>query len=331
MISLCPPKQARTPTSLALGSFDGLHSGHRRVIAEAVKQAPGLPTVVSFWPHPREVLYNEPRMRLDLPGEKLALLDSLGVDQLVMVPFDYRLAALTAAEFFDQILHSTLQARRIVVGANFRFGRGREGSSETLCELGRRMGIEVKVVPIQEVSGDRISSSRIREALHRAQLARAAKLLGRSYCFSGRVVRGRGLGQEIGWPTANLLVDGRKFLPALGVYAAWAKLTSPDSPRYDAVMNLGSQPTVDPASPSAVEVHLLDRELTLDGRELMVEPVLRIRSQQRFASLEELSARISYDAELARRYLARTTTPQDSVNSGIGISQTPYDEGANTA
>ena len=298
------------------------------MIAAAVERAPGLPTVVSFWPHPREVLYNEPRMRLDLPSEKLALLGPLGVGQLVMVPFDHRLAALTAVEFFDQILHDTLQARRIAVGANFRFGRGREGSSETLCELGRQIGIEVEVVPIQEVSGGRMSSSRIREALHRGQLARAAHLLGRSYCFSGRVVRGRGLGQEIGWPTANLLVDGRKLLPALGVYAAWARLTSPDGPRCAAVMNLGSQPTVDPASPSAVEVHLLDRKLKLDGCELMVEPVLRIRGQQQFASLDELSARIGHDVELTRRCLAGTVAPQDSADAGIGIGQTPNNESA---
>ena len=303
MIPLCSPQQARTPTALALGSFDGLHAGHRRVIdAVCVDPCGGLPSVVSFWPHPREILHGEPRLRLDLPSEKVDLLEPLGIEQLVLVPFDQQLARLHAEDFVDQVLLTTLQARHIAVGANFRFGHNRTGDTDTLSRLCESAGVQVSVMPILEDDGGRMSSSRIRAALGAGDLARASALLGRAYRFSGRVVRGRGLGRELGWPTANLQVDGRKFLPGLGVYAAWAFLQDKGE-RLPAVMNLGPQPTVDPTSPSAVEVHLLDIRLELEGRELTVEPVERLRGQQRFSGLEELSAQIGLDAQRARQRL----------------------------
>jgi len=303
LIPLCSPQQARTPSALALGSFDGLHAGHRRVI-DAVCQEPhgGVPTVVSFWPHPREVLHGEARLRLDLPEEKLSLLQPLGIEQLVLVPFDQDLARLSAEEFVRTMLLETLQARHIAVGANFRFGRGRLGTTETLQTLCRQAAVQVTVLPILEDASGAMSSSRIRAALSEGDLATAQQLLGRPYRFSGTVVQGRGLGHTIGWPTANLQVDGRKFLPGLGVYAAWAQVGDEDV-RLPAVMNLGPQPTVDPNSPSAVEVHLLDTNRELVGQRLTVEPVQRLRGQQRFSGLEELSAQIGRDAQLARTTL----------------------------
>jgi riboflavin kinase/FMN adenylyltransferase len=188
------------------------------------------------------------------------------------------------------------------VGANFRFGRGREGDTNTLRELAEAAGVQVSVLPILEDAGGRMSSSRIREALSNGDLQTASALLGRPYRFRGTVVRGRGLGRDLGWPTANLQVDGRKFLPGLGVYAARA-WTQGDGEALPAVMNLGPQPTVDPNSPSAVEVHLLDRRIELVGQELVVEPVERLRGQQRFSGLEALSAQIGQDAEAARQRL----------------------------
>jgi riboflavin kinase/FMN adenylyltransferase len=211
-----------------------------------------VPSVVSFWPHPREVLFGEARLRLDLPQEKLSLLEPLGIEQLVLVPFTKELAQLSAEEFADSVLLETLQAKRIAVGTNFRFGHRRAGDAEFLQRLARRRGVEVRIVDIVEDADGRMSSSRIRSALEQGALTQAEALLGRPYRFQGKVVRGRGLGREIGWPTANLQVDGRKFLPGLGVYAAWARLEG-SGESMPAVMNLGPQPTVDPNSPSAVE------------------------------------------------------------------------------
>ena len=319
MIPLHVPRDALRPTAIALGSFDGLHRGHRRVIAAVagpeVETAGEVPTVVIFWPHPREVLRGEVRLRLDLPEEKLELLEPLGIRQLVLVPFDAVLAALTPEAFVAEVLAGQLGARRLAVGENFRFGAGRSGGVAELERLGAAHGIAVSVVPMVGDSEGRLSSSRIRDALAAGEIATATRLLERPYRFLGRVVHGRGLGRPLGWPTANLQVDGRKFLPREGVYAARAWLVGGEGvPGADqrgavdgsmpAVMNLGPQPTIDPLAPSAVEVHLLDRTIDLDGRQLLVEPVTLLRQQRRFESLAALSAQIGQDATRARSLLA---------------------------
>ena len=273
------------------------------MIRHATGDDRGVATVVSFWPHPREVLSGETRLRLDLPSEKLDLLAPLGIEQLVLVPFTKELARLSAEAFVDQVLMDTLEAKTVAVGTNFRFGHNRQGDAELLLKLGSRRGIEIKLVPMVSDQGGRMSSSRIRAALDSGDLNTAALLLGRPYRFQGRVVRGRGLGRELGWPTANLHVDGRKFLPALGVYAAWAQIDGKEE-RLPAVMNLGPQPTVDPTSPSAVEVHLLDRSMDLENRLIRVQPVKRLRGQKKFAGLDALSRQIGLDADLAREHLA---------------------------
>jgi riboflavin kinase/FMN adenylyltransferase len=311
--SLSPPAQVRCPTALALGTFDGVHAGHRLVISRAramaaQDQVQPVPTVVSFWPHPREVLYGETRLVLDLPEEKLALLDPLGMEQLVLLPFTAQMASLSPEQFVVEVLSGQLSARCVAVGENFRFGAGRIGDADALCSLGRQHGIEVAVVPIVHDPAGRLSSSRIRQALCEGSIPEAEALLGRPYRFEGVVGRGRGLGRQLGWPTANLKVSGRKFLPREGVYAA---LTWPGEPGdwspMPAVMNLGRQPTVDPEAPSSVEVHLLDRDEDLVDRKLVVQPVRWLREQRRFANLEELSRQIGSDVYDARQHLEMAT------------------------
>ena len=331
VIPLCTPADARRPTAIALGSFDGLHAGHRRVIAAAVAGAraagaPLVPTVVSFWPHPREVLFGETRLRLDLPAEKLHLLDPLGIEQLVLVPFTPELSALAPAAFVEQVLVGQLRAGLVVVGENFRFGAGRSGDTASLRQLAAAHGVAVQVLPMLDEGGQRLSSSRIRRALAVGDLVEAARLLDRPYRFCGLVVQGRGLGRTLGWPTANLQVDGRKFLPMEGVYAARAWLLDREQSPAEAlpealpaVMNLGPQPTVDPTAPSAVEVHLLERRLELVGRDLLVEPVALLRRQQRFADLSALVAQISADAAQAGALLRSA--------GGVGVGEAPADEG----
>ena len=302
MIPLCSPTQAQLPTALALGSFDGLHAGHRSVINAITKEASAVPSVVSFWPHPREILYNETRLRLDLPSEKKCLLEPLGVKQLILIPFNKDLASLSAEEFIKEVLVNSLSAQHIAVGQNFRFGNNRQGDSNQLKEIASSLGIKVSIIPILEDSNGRISSSRIRNALSCGDLNIAKKILGRRYNFKGVVVNGKGLGKKIGWPTANLQIDGRKFLPQLGVYAAWTSI-SKENTRHPAIMNLGPQPTVDPLSPSVAEVHILDKDIDLLGKELVVEPIERLRSQTRFGSIDLLCQQISLDAVKARSIL----------------------------
>ena len=306
MIPLCEPEKASLPTAIALGSFDGLHAGHRKVIKSIAYSKLGIPTVVSFWPHPREILFKESRLRLDLPSEKTSLLEPLGIKQLVLIPFDLKLASLSPESFVETILFKTLQAKVISVGENFRFGRNRTGDSLTLKKIAKSLGIAVNVIPIIEDSQGRMSSSRIRAALNDGELKTAKDLLGRSYNFRGVVIKGKGLGLQLGWPTANLEVNGRKFLPIEGVYAAWATETI-SSIRYPAVMNLGPQPTIDPSSPSAVEVHLINQRIDLLGKQLIIEPIEKLRDQKKFSNLDELTKQIGFDSDKAQRILKNIT------------------------
>jgi len=294
VISLISPSEVKEPTSIAIGSFDGLHEGHRKLIETVIKNSQYTPTVASFWPHPREVLFGETRLRLDLPEEKLPLLENLGIEQLVLIPFDKKLSRLSANYFLKNVLFNQLKAKSISVGENFRFGYKRQGDINTIKELIKNNNIALNIVSLLEDKDGRISSSRVRELLLNCDLDNAKKLLQRPYNFSGKVVKGKGLGKEIGFPTANLEIDGRKFLPGEGVYAAWTS-TEKFKDKIPSMMNLGSQPTIDPLSPSAVEVHLIDQNINLYDLRLTIQPIKKIRSQIKFSNLSELSKQISED------------------------------------
>ena len=300
MISLITPSEVKAPTSIAIGSFDGLHEGHRKLIETVVKDSQYTPTIASFWPHPREVLFGETRLRLDLPEEKLPLLESLGIEQLVLIPFDKKLSKLSANYFLKDILFNQLQTRSISVGENFRFGYKRQGDINTIKKSIKNHNITLNIVSLLEDEYGRISSSRVRELLMESDLENARKLLKRPYNFSGKVVQGKGLGKEIGFPTANLEIDGRKFLPGEGIYAAWAS-TEILKDKIPSIMNLGPQPTIDPLSPSAVEVYLIDQNINLYDLKLTIQPIKKIRSQIKFSNLSDLSQQINNDRDIARK------------------------------
>ena len=302
MISLLTPSEVKEPTSLAIGSFDGLHEGHRTLIKSVVNEKEYSPTIASFWPHPREILFKETRLRLDLPTEKLPLLENLGIKQLVLIPFDLELSRLSAEEFINNILINQLQARTISVGENFRFGYKRGGDINTIKNSIKNKNIKLNIIPLLKDQEGRISSSRVRNLLLQSDLVKAKELLKRPYSFSGKVVKGKGIGNKIGFPTANLQIDGRKFLPGEGVYAAWTKEIN-SGIKFPSVMNLGPQPTINPLSPSAVEVHIIDKNINLYDLELFVEPIQMIRTQIKFSNMEELSNQISKDKELAKTIL----------------------------
>ena len=300
MISLITPSEVKAPTSIAIGSFDGLHEGHRRLIESVVRNSQFTPTIASFWPHPREVLFGETRLRLDLPEEKLPILENLGIEQLVLIPFDKKLSKLSANHFLKDVLFNQLQTKSISVGENFRFGYKRQGDINTLKESIKDQNIELNIISLLEDQHGRISSSRVRELLLNSDLENARKLLQRPYNFSGKVVKGKGIGKEIGFPTANLEIDGRKFLPGIGVYAAWTS-TEKFKGKIPSLMNLGPQPTIDPLSPSAVEVHLINQNINLYDLKLTIQPIEKIRSQIKFPSLKELSQQIYKDRNMAKK------------------------------
>ena len=302
MISLISPSEVKNPTSIAIGSFDGLHAGHRRLIDSVVEEKKYTPTIASFWPHPREVLYKETRLRLDLPEEKLPILEDLGIEQLVLIPFNEKLSKLSAESFIKDVLIDQLQAKNISVGANFRFGFQRSGDINTIKNVIEDTDIKLKIISILEDKEGRISSSRVRELLQKSDLKNAFKILNRAYSFKGKVVQGKGIGKQIGFPTANLEIDGRKFLPGVGVYAAWTTIEN-STEKIASVMNLGYQPTIDPQSPSAVEVHLIDQDINLYDLKLSVEPVEKLRSQIQFENIYLLSDQIKRDKDNAQKIL----------------------------
>ena len=266
---------------VAIGTFDGVHRGHLRVI-DAARKAGLRTTVVTFEPHPRAVLGRQVELLATLE-RRLELLGDAGVEDVLVLRFDEQLAALSAGEFAGRILQG-IGAEIVAAGETFRFGRGREGDLELL----ERLGFDVRRVPLVE----NVSSSRIRQLVHAGETERAAGLLGRPPEVEGIVVRGDGRGRELGFPTANLDVPAQLLVPPDGVYAGWTR------DRHAAV-SIGTNPHFDGVE-RRVEAHLLDFDDDLYGERLVVELWLPLREQRRFDSLEELVAAIDADVERTR-------------------------------
>ncbi len=295
-----------TPNYVALGNFDGVHQGHQKVVQEIIPpQKMGNPyaTVVTFNPHPQEFFSGQSWTLLTPPLEKATQLRSLGVEQLVLLPFDNEVANLSPTEFVEKILVQQLQTQKISVGADFRFGCGRLGTAEDLQAIGAHYGIAVTIVTLQKNSDERISSSSIRQFLSQGDIKRANQLLGRAYSLSGRVVTGQQLGRTIGFPTANLQVPPTKFLPRLGVYAVRVQLSAQSHQnRLLGVMNIGDRPTINGTN-TQVEVYLLDWSGDLYGQNLTVTLEDFLRPEIKFASLDDLKAQIQLDCQMARKIL----------------------------
>lgn len=321
--------KALNPTAVALGNFDGLHRGHQKVIQPVlnfVKSQETLPatsvqnsalidstqqvysTVVSFNPHPKEFFSGQSRALLTPLEEKKLQLSIWGIQQLVLLPFDRELVALSPEDFVEKILVQQLGTQKISVGEDFCFGKQRSGTANDLQAIAAKFGIPVTVVPNFTWCGDRVSSSAIRQALTEGNLQRAKQLLGRAYILTGTVVKGQQLGRTIGFPTANLQLPPNKFLPRQGVYAVRVFIqaeTTDSSPLLDVaagVMNIGYRPTVNGTTES-VEIHLLDWSGDLYGKNLTVELEEFLRTEQKFADLEELKAQINADCTKAKSLL----------------------------
>lgn len=260
-------------------------------------------SVVTFFPHPKEFFSGAARPLLTPLEEKSRQLACLGVDQLVLLPFNAELANLDATAFVERILIHDLQATHISVGSDFHFGKGRGGNANLLREIATRHQIPVTIVPLQNDLRGRISSSRIRQALIDGELAESNQLLGRAYTISGVVVPGKQLGRTIGFPTANLKLPTDKFIPRQGVYSVKAFGILPDQKPLLGVLNIGNRPTV-AGQDLSVEVHLFDWHKDLYGQTMTVSLESFIRPERKFDSLDLLKEQISRDCELARKLLS---------------------------
>jgi len=298
-----PRHSKRVPCALTVGNFDGVHLGHQHMI-EAMRShasALGLPAaVITFEPTPREYFEGPAApSRLTRLREKLAALACHGVDRVVVLRFDERMRGMGATEFVDRLLVEGLGVRHLVVGHDFHFARRREGTVATLRSAGERYGFAVEEVGQFLVDGERVSSSLVRDALNRGDLARATRLLGRPYRMAGRVRLGKKLGRKLGFPTANLALH-RKVVPLWGIFAVRA--SGAGLVDHPAVASLGTRPTVNGTDP-LLEVHLFDWDGSLYGHYLDVDFVERLRDEQKFESLDALVAQMHRDAAAARRVL----------------------------
>jgi riboflavin kinase/FMN adenylyltransferase len=293
------------PGVATIGAFDGVHRGHQAVIRQLADQgrALGLPTtVVSFEPLPREYLRPaQAPARLSTLRDKVEALAALGVDRLLCLRFDETLRQMSAEDFAVRVLVDGLGVRALILGDDFRFGRSREGNAAMIRALGERVGFTTQPMETVEARGERISSTRVREALAAGDFALAEDLLGRPYTLSGRVQHGRALGRELGSPTANIALR-RLVSPLHGVYAVTVDGAGLEA--APGVANIGSRPTVERAGEAKLEVHVLQGSPTLYGERLTVTPRQKLRDECRFDSLEALKAQIARDQDDARRYFA---------------------------
>ena len=285
------------PVYLAIGIFDGVHRGHRALIEEAqadAKKTGGTAVVMTFEPHPMMFFQRaEPPLRLSSPRHKELLLARQGVTHLAVLPFEAGRASQTAEEFVEELRAACRPLGGVVVGADWKFGKGRAGDVGLLKRMG---GFEVDGIPAVTIQGKPISSTAIRLAVARGDLPLAGEALGRPYAVFGRVVPGRKLGRELGCPTANIETDGFQ-LPPDGVYAVRVRI---GEKTFAGVANLGVRPTVSRGDKRMLEVHLLAFEGDLYGLEIEVEFLRFLREEKKFGSMEELRAQIGRDVAAVR-------------------------------
>ncbi len=290
---------------ITVGTFDGVHLGHRAVLDEITRRAARTgrrSVLVTFHPHPLRIVRPEAAPPLlTVPSEKKEILAESGVDYAVFLAFTPELQQYSARRFVTEILLGRLGMRELVIGYDHGFGRGREGTVDTMRELGAEFGFIVDVVDAVLVEGEPVSSSRIRTALQEGDVRTAARVLGRPYSLQGPVVRGMRHGRKLGFPTANINVgDPDKLMPLEGVYAVHGLV---DGARIPGLLHLGPRPTFSGYPPS-VELHLLDWEGDIYGRIVRVDFCARIREIRHFATPEELIAQMLVDAEIGRALLS---------------------------
>lgn len=290
--------------ALTIGNFDGVHLGHQLILKRLLAKARELDLdacIMSFEPLPQE--YFAPAQapsRLTRLREKFIALENTGIDQFLCIKFNHWLAELTAEEFIQQVLVEQLHVRYLVIGDDFRFGKGRAGDFDMLHAAGKRYGFEVVNSHSHCLDGERISSTRIRQALAEDELELAQKMLGHSYQMCGRIAHGDKRGRSIGFPTANIKLH-RHATPLAGVYAV--TMTGIDNRVIRGVANIGKRPTVD-GHHLQLEVHLFNFDKTIYGEQVCVQFKHKLRNEQRFESFEALKQQIAKDSEQAKSFFA---------------------------
>lgn len=288
---------------LTIGTFDGVHIGHKKIIDRLISSAltERLQSVVlTFFPHPRMVLQQNSEIKLlNTIEEKQQLLEQIGLDTLIIHPFDKSFSELSAEEFVKNILIEKLNIKKIIIGYDHRFGKNRSAGIEDLVIFGAKYGFEVEQIPAQEIEEVSVSSTKIRKALEEGHVTLANSYLGYNYFFNATVIEGKQLGRTIGFPTANLKVsEDYKLIPEIGVYVVEGVV---EGQKLKGMMNIGFRPTVDGTSLS-IEVHFFDFSETIYGKNLQISVLEKIRDEQKFASVEALKNQLEQDKIFAVNY-----------------------------
>lgn len=293
------------PVILTQGTFDGVHFGHKKILSRVVKQAKemgGESILLTFYPHPRLVLYPDDNTlkMLSTIEEKVNKVEALELDYIIILPFTKELSRLRADEFVRDILVEKLSVSKLVIGYDHRFGRNREGGIEEMQNYANVFGFEIEEIPAQDIRESTVSSTKIRNALLRGDVHLANQFLEENYRITGKVEQGAQRGTSIGYPTANLRVTSSyKLIPLNGVYAVWVFV---DEKKFGGMLNIGHNPTFEDKSWS-VEVHILDFDKNIYHKEITIEFVERIRDEQEFAGVEELKKQLKEDENRIKEVL----------------------------
>jgi riboflavin kinase/FMN adenylyltransferase len=293
---------------VTIGTFDGVHIGHRKILERIIHSAQELnceSLVLTFFPHPRMVLQESSEVKLlNTINEKINLLESLGIDNLIIHPFDKEFSRLSAEEFVKTILVDQFNIQKIIIGHDHRFGRNRTADINDLIEFGKEYNFEVEQISAQEIDEIAVSSTKIRNAILDGNIALANDYLGYSYFFSGEVTKGEQLGRTIGFPTANIQIkEDYKLIPKNGVYVVKNKHNN--QPIFG-MMNIGTRPTVNGKN-QTIEVHFFDFNKDIYNEIITIEILQFIRDEHKFESLEALQNQIQKDKEFSINYLNNTT------------------------
>ncbi len=293
------------PAVITIGTFDGVHIGHKLILDRLINDARihnRVAAVLTFFPHPRMVLQKDTDLKLlNTIEEKQHILEEMGIDYLIIQPFTKTFSRLSATAFVRDVLVNALHTKKVIIGYDHRFGRNRNANINDLIAFGNALDFEVEEIPAQEIEAVAVSSTKIRNALLEGDVATANAYLGYDYMLTGQVVKGKGLGKELGFPTANLRIpESYKLIPKNGVYAVKSKL---GGKVVSGMMNIGVNPTVDGREQS-IEIHFFDYKEDLYDRTIQVDILDWIREEQKFNSLEELKEQLGRDMETARNVIS---------------------------
>ncbi len=286
------------PTAITIGTFDGVHIGHRKILERLINDAKKTnlrSTVLTFFPHPRMVLQKDTEIKLlNTIQEKIKILEFIGLDYLIIHPFTLEFSRLSSTEFVRDILVNELKTKKIIIGYDHRFGRNRNANIQDLSAFGNTLNFEVEEIPAQEIDDVSVSSTKIRNALIEGDIKTANEYLGYNYMLTGDVKKGKGLGRQLNFPTANLFIAEKyKLIPKNGVYVVKSIL---NDKLFYGMMNIGFNPTVNGSSKS-IEIHFFDFKEDLYDQNIQVDIIERIRDEHKFNSLEELKTQLLKDKE----------------------------------